>query len=231
MEWDQEQAGERRAGLWNTELLKGRVRIWPKEVSQAVLAARGTAALESESFQEPVGAESGEETPTGRHPPSAFWRPFRFGPRPISSVLTAWQGSCLHPKGSCYLSPGQGCRQDPDNPGKNEQMAFLSQAFGVAAAPFPDCCPRLSQAALQGPAKASGCLSQLEARRWGAGISETRVLCRHPTILSPQKASRPAPLPSPACPFIHTPTVHLELLLCARHCLSRRGAPTREKTT
>lgn len=75
-------------------------------------------------------AHRGEETPMGRHPPSAFWRPFRFGPRPISSVLTAWQGSCLHPKGSCYLSPGQGCRQDPDNPGKNEQMAFLSQAVG-----------------------------------------------------------------------------------------------------
>lgn len=75
-------------------------------------------------------AHRGEETPMGPHPPSAFWRPFRFGPRPISSVLTAWQGSCLHPKGSCYLSPGQGCRQDPDNPGKNEQMAFLSQAVG-----------------------------------------------------------------------------------------------------
>lgn len=32
MERDQEQAAERRVGLWNTELPKGRVRIWPKEV-------------------------------------------------------------------------------------------------------------------------------------------------------------------------------------------------------
>lgn len=75
-------------------------------------------------------ARSGEETPLGRHPPSAFGRPLRFSPRPLRSVLTAWQASYLHPRGSCYLSPGQGCRQDPDNPGKKEQMAFFSQAVG-----------------------------------------------------------------------------------------------------
>lgn len=151
--------GEWRAGLWNTELLKGRVRIWPKEALRRswqlaawlrwnLKASRSRSVLRK--------AQSGEETPVGRHTPSAFWRPFRFGPRPISSVLAAWQGSCLHPKGSCYLSPGQGCRQDPDNPGKNEQMAFLPQAVGVAAAPFPHCSQRLSQAALQGPAEESG---------------------------------------------------------------------------
>lgn len=117
--------------------------------SQAVLAARAARLhwnlKASRSRLVLREAHSGEETPTGRHPPSAFWQPFRFGPRPISSVLTAWQSSCLHPKGSCYLSPGQGCRQDPDNPGKNEQMAFLSQAFEVAAASSLDCCLRLTQ--------------------------------------------------------------------------------------
>lgn len=35
----------------------------------------------------------------------------------------------------------------------------------------------------------------------------------------------PAPLLSPACPFIHAPTVHLELLPCARRCLSPREHP------
>lgn len=156
MERDQAQAGEWRVGLGNTELLRGRVRIWPKEVLRRSwqLAARLRWNLKaSRSGSVLRKAHSGEETPMGCHPPSL---PFRFGPRPISSVLTAWQGSCLHPKGSCYLSPGQGCGQDPDNPGKNEQMAFLSQPIGGQLPPSPHSCQRLSQAALQDPAEVSG---------------------------------------------------------------------------
>lgn len=66
----------------------------------------------------------------GHHLPFALWQPFRFGQRPASSVLAAWQGSCLHPRGSCYLRPAKGRRRDPDNLGKNEQMALLSRGLG-----------------------------------------------------------------------------------------------------
>lgn len=87
------------------------------------------AGLESESFQELVDAEKGLQWE--KRLPGLVTHLLPFGSQqPISSALTAWQGTYLHPKGSCYLSPAQGRRQDLDNPGKNEQMALLSQELG-----------------------------------------------------------------------------------------------------
>lgn len=60
MEWDQQQAGARRAGLQNTALLKGPSQNLAGQGSQAVLAALlSMVAGESESFQDLVDGEKG----------------------------------------------------------------------------------------------------------------------------------------------------------------------------
>lgn len=98
---------------------------------------------------------SGEEAPLACHPPFAFWQSFQFCQWPISSVLIARQGNHLYPKGSCYFGPAQGCRHDLYNPGKNDQMALLSQGLGW-------------QLSLPTATRSAGWLpARVQLRRWG----------------------------------------------------------------
>lgn len=68
MELGPEQAGERRAGLQNTKLLKGPSQNLARQGSQAVLAALlGMVGWDSESFQDLVDGE--KALPPGRAGP------------------------------------------------------------------------------------------------------------------------------------------------------------------
>lgn len=126
MEWDQEQAGEWRAGLQHTELLKGPSQNLAGPGSQEVLAALLTmAGWESESFQELVDGEKGlciweKLAPLrsmrkngggsrGLSPTFCLRQPLRFGQGPSALFLQPSRAAT-----SILEGPSKGRRQDPD---------------------------------------------------------------------------------------------------------------------
>lgn len=120
----------------------------------------------------PRTARGGEEAPivvTHLVPPGSLSES-AFGP---SLHPHSRQGSGLRPRGSCYLSPGQGCRQDPDNPGKKEQMAFFSPGLGVAAAPSPTAARGPGRLPARVQLRSQGVTVTAGSQEVGAGVSET----------------------------------------------------------
>lgn len=153
MEQNQEQAGERReldCGALNFS--KGRVRIWlgrvlrpPWQQFEAWLGwnlkASRSKAL-PESMLTKFCSREGRAEKSCRLP----WvitlllllgsrLNLASGPSVLSSQPS--RAATTTPKGSCYLSSAQGCRQDPDNPGESGQMALPQLGVGVAAASHP----------------------------------------------------------------------------------------------